>query len=50
MYEDIVEILIKNYELMGAKMSIKLQYLRSHLDYILDNCEDYSQEQEKRFH
>ena len=31
-------------------MSVKMHFLHSHLDYFPDNCSDYSEEHEERFH
>ena len=35
---------------MGCSMSLKLQFLHSHLDYFPQNLGDYSEEQGERFH
>lgn len=49
-YKAVVESLIKHFQKLGVRMSIKLHFLRSHLDYFPDNCGDYSEEQGERFH
>ena len=49
-YEAVVENLIHNFQNLGVRMSIKLHFLRSHLDYFPENCGDYSEEQGERFH
>lgn len=49
-YESIVKSLIETFHNLGVRMSIKLHFLRSHLDYFPDNCGDYSEEQGERFH
>ena len=35
---------------LGARMSVKLHFWRSHLDYFLKNCGDLSEEPDERFH
>lgn len=45
-----VNQLLKSYEKLGARMSIKMHFLQSHLDYFPENCGDYSEEQGERFH
>lgn len=49
-YETAIEELLKNFQFLGARMSIKMHFLSSHLDYFPDNCGDYSEEQGERFH
>lgn len=49
-YENAVEDLLQNFQLLGARMSIKMHFLSSHLNYFPDNCGDYSEEQGERFH
>lgn len=49
-YEELVASLLKNYEKMGCRMSLKIHLLHSHLDYFPDNLGDYSDEQGERFH
>ena len=34
----------------GAHMSVKMHFLRSHLEYFPENCGDFSEEQGERFH
>ena len=41
---------MKSFEKLGARMSIKMHFLQSHLDYFPENCGDYSEEQGERFH
>ena len=45
-----VDELLKSFQELGARMSIKLHLLRSHLDCFPQNCEDSSEEQGERFH
>ena len=39
-----------NFPALGARMSTKMHFLNSHLDYFPENCGDYSEEQDERFH
>ena len=41
---------MKSFENLGARMSIKIHFLQSHLEYFSENCGDYSEEQGERFH
>ena len=49
-YEEQVKELLESYRSLGARMSVKMHFLSSHLDYFPDNCGDYSEEQGERFH
>lgn len=49
-YERVIEELLQSFEAVGARMSIKMHFLSSHLDYFPDNCGDLSEEQGERFH
>lgn len=49
-YVDIVRSLLESFRNLGARMSIKIHFLCSHLNYFPDNCGDYSEEQGERFH
>ena len=49
-YVSHVNELMKSVEKLGARMSIKIHFLQSHLDYFPENCRDYSEEQGERFH
>ena len=49
-YETAIEELLQNFQLLGARMSIKMHFLSSHLNYFPENCGDYSEEQGERFH
>ena len=46
----IVQELMQSFKALGARMSVKMHFLRSHLDYFPDNCGYYSEEENKRFH
>jgi hypothetical protein len=49
-YQAEVKNLLQCFKLLGARMSLKLHFLSSHLDYFPQNCGDYSEEQGERFH
>ena len=49
-YISVVEDLMKYFENYGARMSLKMHFLRSHLNYFPENCGGYSKEQGERFH
>ena len=46
----LIEELLKSFQLLGCRMSVKLHFLHSHLDYFPSNCGKYSEEQGERFH
>ena len=41
---------MENFRQIGARMSVKMHFLRSHLDYFPENCGDFREEQDERFH
>ena len=41
---------MQNFKAIGARMSIKMHFLNSHLDYFPDNCGNFSEKQGERFH
>ena len=49
-YKDIVENLIEQYRTQGCRISLKLHYLHSHLDFFKENLGDVSDEHGERFH
>ena len=49
-YEELIEKMLKCYHEIGANVSIKVQFLDSHLDKFPGNCGDFSDEQGERFH
>ena len=49
-YPDIVDSMLKAYEQLGARMSLKMHFLHSHLDFFPSNLGEVSDEQEERFH
>ena len=46
----VVSNLIESCKKLGCRMSLKLHFLRSHLDFFRDNLENVSEEHGKRFH
>ena len=49
-YEEIVESLIQHYEVLGYRMSVKLHYLHSNLEFFRPNLGDVSEEHGECFH
>ena len=49
-YQKVVDELMENFQQLGARMSVKMHFLQSHLDYFPENCGDFSEEQGERFH
>ena len=49
-YRNLVDVMLQNLQALGARMSIKLHYLLSHVDYFPENLGDVSEEQGERFH
>ena len=49
-YRNLVDAMLQNFQAFGARMSIELHYLFSHLDYFPENLGDVSEEQGERFH
>ena len=49
-YEKQVKELLNSFQSLGARMSVKMHFLSSHLDYFPNNCGDFSEEQGERFH
>ena len=45
---NLVDVMLQNFQAPGARMSIKLHYLFSHLDYFPENLGDVSEEQDIR--
>ena len=44
-YQHLVDLMLRNFQALGARMSIKLHYLFSYLDYFPANLGDVSEEQ-----
>ncbi|GBN45433.1 hypothetical protein AVEN_183448-1 [Araneus ventricosus] len=49
-YNYIVEVMIKNFKILGCSMSLKVHFLDSHLDNFPENLGAVSEEQGERFH
>ena len=49
-YWNLVNVMLQNVQALGARMSIKLHYLFSYLDYFPENFGDVSEKQGERFH
>ena len=48
-YQELMKKLIKSYQNMGCRMSVKLHFLCSHLDFFQENLGDFSEEHGERF-
>ena len=46
----LVDVMLRHFQALGSRMSIKLDYLFSHLDYFSENLIDVSEEQGERFY
>ena len=44
-----MELMLSNFQALGAKINIKVQYLFNHLDQFAENLGDLSKEKGKRF-
>jgi len=49
-YADIIDRMLKAYKQLGARMSLKMHFLHSHLDFCPPNLGEVSDEQGERFH
>ena len=49
-YADMVDDMLKAYEQLAARMSLKMHFLHSHLDFLPPNLGKVSDEQGERFH
>lgn len=49
-YKKLVSDMIKNFQILGCNMSIKLHFLDSHLDFFPDKLGDFSEEHGERCH
>ena len=45
-----MDLMLRNFQALGARMIIKLHNLFSHLNYFPENLGDVTQEKEERFH
>ena len=44
-YQHLVDLMLRSFQALGARMSMKLHYLFSHLDYFPANLGDVSEDQ-----
>lgn len=49
-YKTIVQRMLTAYKAQGCKMSLKVHFLHSHIEYFPENLGAYSEEQGERFH
>jgi len=49
-YEKVVREMVRSFQALGCRMSIKLHFFDSHVDYFSANLGAYSEEQGERFH
>ena len=49
-YKETVRNMLDKFKLLGCKMSLKLHFLASHLDYFPPNLGAVSEEEGERFH
>lgn len=49
-YKETVEELLRSYKALGCRMSVKVHFLHSHLDFFSENLGDVSDEHGERFH
>ena len=49
-YRSLVDVMLQNFQARGARISIKLYYLFSHLDYFPENLGNVGKKHEERFH
>ena len=48
-YRNLVDVMLQNFQVLSARLSIKLRYLYCHLNYFPENLGDVSEEQEEKF-
>ena len=49
-YRELVENMLENFQIAGARMSLKMHFLHSHLDFFPPNNGEVSDEHGERFH
>ena len=49
-FRDIIDEMLNTYKTLGCKMSLKVHFLDSHLDFFHENMSDVSDEHGERFH
>ena len=49
-YKELVANMLYAFQNLGCRMSVKMHFLHSHLNYFPENCGKFSEEQGERFH
>ena len=49
-YEELIKSLSQSYQKFGCNMSLKIQFLHSHLDFFPENCDGVCDEHVECFH
>ena len=49
-YQDVVQDMLTSYKAMGCNMSLKIQFLGSHLDFFPEKISEVRDEHSERFH
>jgi hypothetical protein len=49
-FDELIDDMLKSYKRMGCRMSLKIHFLHSHLDFFPPNLGDVSDEHGERFH
>lgn len=49
-YKEIIDDMLRKFEKIGARLSLKMHFLKSHKDFFPDNLGAYSDEHGERFH
>ena len=49
-FRDVIDEMLNTYKTLGCKMSLKVHFLNSHLDFFHENMSDVSNEHGERFH
>ena len=49
-YQDVLQDLLTSYKSMGCNMSLKIHFLKSHLDFFSENLGKISDKHGERFH
>lgn len=49
-YKKLIENLMQNYRVLGCRMSVKMHYLFSHINFFRPNLGDVSEEHGEQFH
>lgn len=49
-YKTVVQRMLAAYEAQGCKLSLKVNFLHSYIDYFPENLGAFSEEQDEKFH